>query len=336
VPGEFLTIQTAADRIGNAPIPLNHGAPDLSLTFDLHSQALLTAFLANSNFENITFQIPDVVRMIFDSNLYKFDTDKVTNKENFIERLVRHEFGNAVGLVSGDAMLSRFTDDLSKLAQDGGLTLVDIIGTNNVSKALIAFAMQMYYEDTVNALDSGKELFSPVAGGIQFDMADVSASFNQAKGSLYFNAYLESQYTAEEQAIIKTMLASLRNWYVQAGMGGLNIVDQLNNGAFMLGGVRSDNLSGGDAADLLVGNFGDDTLNGGAGQDKLLGGYGNDTYIIDNIGDEVIESVDEGTDDMVQSSITYTLGENVEKLMLTGTDTLDGTGNTLRNAHKIT
>jgi len=93
VPGEFLTIQTAADRIGNAPIPLNHGAPDLSLTFDLHSQALLTAFLANSNFENITFQIPDVVRMIFDSNLYKFDTDKVTNKENFIERLVRHEFG---------------------------------------------------------------------------------------------------------------------------------------------------------------------------------------------------------------------------------------------------
>ena len=80
----------------------------------------------------------------------------------------------------------------------------------------------------------------------------------------------------------------------------------------------------------LAGNAGANILNGLAGVDKLSGGLGNDTYVIDNAGDVVTENIGAGTD-AVNSSITYILTSNVEKLTLTGTAALNGTGNTLNN-----
>jgi len=62
----------------------------------------------------------------------------------------------------------------------------------------------------------------------------------------------------------------------------------------------------------------------------MLGGLGNDTYVVDNTGDMVTENANEGMD-TVQSSVTYTLGANVENLTLTGTAKINGTGNSLDN-----
>jgi len=71
-------------------------------------------------------------------------------------------------------------------------------------------------------------------------------------------------------------------------------------------------------------------LDGGTGADTMIGGAGNDTYIVDNTGDVTTENVSEGTD-LVQASVTYTLGANVENLTLTGAAALNGTGNALDN-----
>jgi serralysin len=81
--------------------------------------------------------------------------------------------------------------------------------------------------------------------------------------------------------------------------------------------------------DTLVGNGGDDVLDGGTGADAMAGGTGNDLYFVDNAGDAVTELGGQGID-TVSSAISYTLGANVENLILTGS-ALDGTGNALDN-----
>ena len=61
----------------------------------------------------------------------------------------------------------------------------------------------------------------------------------------------------------------------------------------------------------------------------MIGGLGNDIYIVDTTTDTITEAVNEGTD-TVQSSVSFTLGANLENLTLTGT-AANGTGNALDN-----
>ncbi|QLE42087.1 hypothetical protein FD723_17785 [Nostoc sp. C052] len=105
-----------------------------------------------------------------------------------------------------------------------------------------------------------------------------------------------------------------------------------NGGAnFLSGGDGKDSLIGGAGNDTLLGGAGDDTLDGGAGIDSLIGGDGNDIYTVDNVSDIIVgEGSNTGTD-LVNSSVTWTLGDNLENLTLTGTGAINGIGNSLNN-----
>ena len=98
----------------------------------------------------------------------------------------------------------------------------------------------------------------------------------------------------------------------------------------LFGGRGNDRLYGGDGDDLIDGSDGNDQLYGGGGNDAMSGGTGSDRYDVDSLGDTVIEVANGGTDS-VYSSVTFTLGDYVERLFLTGTAALDGTGNALSN-----
>ncbi len=263
------------NRIGTPLASLTHGTPDAS-SIDLHSQALLTAFLEKDAFRKVTFKLPDLLKMIFDYKLYNFPTDE--GHENFLERLVRYESGTALQASDTD-MLTRFTRDMEKIAQEGSLTMTN----TNLTKMLIAFAMQAYYED--DRLTPDQELFDNkgVSGGIHFDRSIVADSLQSAKGySLYLQDWPLNVPWTEYSKII-SLLPELEDWYLQTGSQSMQATAGSKR-SFMVGGASGDMLSGANQADLIVGVEGNDILDGGGGGDTLIGGEGVDTYVINTGG----------------------------------------------------
>ena len=99
--------------------------------------------------------------------------------------------------------------------------------------------------------------------------------------------------------------------------------------------VGTDNLdaTGNELANTLTGNAGNNALIGGLGGDKMIGGAGDDLYEVESKGDVVVETMAGATGgiDTVKSEINFTLGANLERLILTGVGDLVGNGNALAN-----
>ena len=119
-----------------------------------------------------------------------------------------------------------------------------------------------------------------------------------------------------------------------SGGGGVNTLgDQYDN--LLWGDSVANTLSGLAGSDTLDAKGGNDYLDGGVGNDSMLGGAGNDTYIVDSSGDLALENSNEGTD-LVISSVSYSLGNNLENLTLNSTlpvasANINGTGNSIAN-----
>ncbi|MEF8708956.1 MAG: M10 family metallopeptidase C-terminal domain-containing protein [Candidatus Accumulibacter propinquus] len=95
--------------------------------------------------------------------------------------------------------------------------------------------------------------------------------------------------------------------------------------------VAIENVSGSSYDDTLIGDTQDNVLDGGSGLDILIGGLGDDIYVVDSLGDVLVEEAGEGTD-LVRAMLSYRLGDNVENLSLLGTGNFSAVGNSLANA----
>jgi Ca2+-binding RTX toxin-like protein len=139
------------------------------------------------------------------------------------------------------------------------------------------------------------------------------------------------QITAEVTEIVRTTTGDGASDYflgdelrdIVHGLGGK---DELRGGG-------NDELNGGSEDDDLGGGNGNDLLNGGTGMDAMYGGAGNDTFIVDNIGDKVVELNGAGAGiDTVRTSVNYSVvTEFVEKMVLLGTGSINAVGNNLNN-----
>ncbi|WP_304608561.1 calcium-binding protein [Inquilinus sp. Marseille-Q2685] len=135
-----------------------------------------------------------------------------------------------------------------------------------------------------------------------------------------------------------------------AGSGGTDTVSayisfSLVASARLLGTIENLQLGPGNIngtgnalANTITGYTGNNVLDGGAGADTMIGYVGNDTYVVDNAGDVVDESLTGSNGvDMVRSTIGFSLASTtavrgaVENLALLGSANLSGTGNSLGN-----
>jgi Ca2+-binding RTX toxin-like protein len=110
-------------------------------------------------------------------------------------------------------------------------------------------------------------------------------------------------------------------------INGLDGIVRTGSGV-MIGSALGDVLTGSAGYDVLIGLDGDDRLIGGHGlPDELYGGRGDDTYVVDTIGDSIVELDGEGFDTVETAANAYILPVYVEALVFTGTGDFFGTGN---------
>jgi Ca2+-binding RTX toxin-like protein len=118
---------------------------------------------------------------------------------------------------------------------------------------------------------------------------------------------------------------------VRTSVSGYSLTANVEN-LVLLAGVASG--TGNDLKNTLTGNDRANTLDGGDLADTMAGGKGDDTYRVDETKDVVTEpsGKDSGTDTVISTAATYTLGAYVENLTLQeGAGDISGTGNTLNN-----
>ncbi len=115
--------------------------------------------------------------------------------------------------------------------------------------------------------------------------------------------------------------------------GSYSDADAMTNNIAIAYDAWIENAVGGAGNDVITGNVLDNVLDGGAGADQMYGGMGDDTYFVDDANDVAVEVIGEGVDH-VFSSVTIELRHHthfLERLTLTGTDNIGGTGNGINN-----
>ncbi|MBV6865632.1 calcium-binding protein [Xanthomonas euvesicatoria] len=224
------------------------------------------------------------------------------------------------------------TDPLGQSAQV--LVSIDVMnridGTSAADALVGTDAPDIMYglagNDTLNGGLSADEMY----GGLGDDVYTVDAYRDRvlefaAEGNDLVNAYVDYDLTANVERLTLLGLAEYGN-----GNALDNVITGNASANVLTGGDGNDTLLGNNGDDVIEGGSGNDMLNGGAGSDRMWGGEGNDTYVVASAGDVVEEWEAQGVD-TVQSSIGYTLTDNVENLTLTGSSGLAGFGNSGNN-----
>ncbi|EJC69566.1 putative calcium-binding protein, partial [Rhizobium leguminosarum bv. viciae WSM1455] len=244
-----------------------------------------------------------------------------------------------IGGAGADKMSGGTGDDIYVVDIATDLVIENVNeGTDAVRTALSAYTLgnnveNLTYTGSASFTGTGNALANTITGGAGNDVLNGGTGADTLIGGAGSDTYIVDNagdlVTEAADAGADTVRTNLASYTLAANVENLSFA---GTGTFDGTGNNLDNtITGGAAADTLSGGAGNDTLNGGAGADSLIGGEGDDTYVIDNAGDSVAESADEGSDTIRTTLASYTLGSDVENLSFVGTGTFTGTGNDLAN-----
>jgi len=204
-------------------------------------------------------------------------------------------------------------------------------------------------------VDSKDDKITELSGqGIDLIFSDISLNLSDKAFLSIENLALQGvgNLTAGGNALANAITGNSGDNIINGGAGndrldgaaGNDSLDGLFGDDLLLGGAGNDELLGfdgrdtlfgGDNDDALNGEAGDDVLDGGGGFNYLKGGLGNDIYIVSGGTDTIEENAKAGIDEVrADKTSSLALLANVENLTLTGSDSINGTGNTLANVIK--
>jgi Ca2+-binding RTX toxin-like protein len=150
-----------------------------------------------------------------------------------------------------------------------------------------------------------------------FDAEDVGAGL---ASNLFINALNAS-----------SSISFVRSSAGATTLAGLQFFDIDGSTITLTGTGGIDTLTGSSWHDTINGGGGADIIDGGLNTDAMVGGAGDDTYYVDEALDVVTEVAGEGSDTVNSTAASYTLGSEVDNLVLLGAS-VSGTGNTGANA----
>ncbi len=116
---------------------------------------------------------------------------------------------------------------------------------------------------------------------------------------------------------------------IQANIGAARLEGTFASD-LLVGTASNDRILGGSGVDTLSGGAGNDWLDGGQGDDAMAGGAGNDVFVVDSVNDTIFEAAG-GGNDTVRTDASFSLGAELENLVLTGSAASSGTGNASSN-----
>jgi len=253
----------------------------------------------------------------------------------------------------GTNILAGGANDDTYIVNEGTVTIneavgegIDLVQTNKSSFFLGTNVENLAYTGAAAFFGVGTALDNVIIGGIGVDQlegrdgndtlndgggASADALFGGLGNDIYIvgnrgSSTIESAGQGTDEVRTTFFIYGL-----QSNIENLTYTDNAQHGAGV-GNILDNVITGGTGIDDLFGRAGNDTLRGGTGAaNTVLGQEGDDIYIVQAVGDSVIEFANEGTDTVQTALASFVLRDHVENLTYTGASTFTGIGATGAN-----
>ncbi|TAU30025.1 hypothetical protein ELI47_02385 [Rhizobium ruizarguesonis] len=236
-------------------------------------------------------------------------------------------------LIGGAGHDTYIVDNAGDIVTEAANEGIDTVRTNLASYTLAGNVENLSFAGTGAFAGTGNNLDNTITGGAATDTLSGGAGNDTLDGGAGADSLIggegDDTYTVDNAGDLVTEAADEGADTVRTTLASYTLGSDVENLTYT--GTAAFTGTGNGLANTIRGAAGADILDGKAGADILIGGVGNDTYIVDDLADVVTEGLNEGTDLIKTALSIYTLGNNVENLLYTGSASFTGTGNALVN-----